>query len=106
VRIPVGGLNLVVTLAEARGRGYARTVVASATAFVGIWLSAPFALVLCTADATSFYGHLGWRKIDERISYNGPGGQLVLTHRVAMVVACQGEADWPSAPIDLCGAPW
>jgi nodulation protein A (NodA) len=106
VRIPVGGLSLVITSAELRGRGYARAVVASATAFVGICLWAPFALVLCTADATSFYEHLGWRKIDERISYNEPGGQQVLTNRVAMVLACQGETDWPSGPIDLCGAPW
>jgi hypothetical protein len=106
VLIPVGGLSSVMTLAEARGRGYARAVVASATAFVGVWLWAPFALVLCAADATAFYDHLGWRKIYEPISCNGPGGQQVLTDRVAMVLACQGETDWPSGPIDLCGAPW
>src|SRR5947209_5232983 len=38
VRIPVGGLSLVTTLAEDRGCGHARAVVASATAFVGVWL--------------------------------------------------------------------
>jgi hypothetical protein len=106
VLIPVGGLSAVMTSPDARGRGYARAVVASATAFVGVWLWAPFALVLCAADAASFYEHLGWRKIDEPMSGNGTGGQHVLTDRVAMVLACQGATDWPSGPIDLCGAPW
>ena len=106
VLIPIGGFSPVRTSPEARGRGYARAVVASATAFVGVWLWAPFAVVLCTVDGASFYEHLGWRKVNELISYNGPGGQHVLTDRVAMVLACQGETDWPSGPIDLCGAPW
>ena len=106
VLIPVGGLTTVMTLAEARGRGYARAVIASATAFVGVWLWAPFALVLCATDATSFYAHLGWREVNEPISCNGPSGQQALTERVAMVVACQGTTDWPSGPIDLCGAAW
>lgn len=106
VLIPVGGLSLAMTSVEARGRGYARAVVASATAFVGVWLWAPFALVLCAADTTGFYEHLGWRKIDEPVSCDGPSGQQVLTDHVAMVLACQGETDWPSGPIDLCGASW
>lgn len=106
VRVPVGGLSTVMTLADSRSRGYARAVVASATAFVGVWLWARFALVLCVPDATGFYEHLGWRKISKPISCNGPGGQQVLTDRVALVLACQGETEWPSGPIDLCGPPW
>src|SRR5579859_5728689 len=51
VMVPVGALSTVTTVAAARGRGYARAVVASATAFVGVWLWAPFAMVLCAADA-------------------------------------------------------
>ncbi len=106
VLIPVGGLSSVMTLAEARGRGYARAVVASATAFVGLWLWAPFALVLCAADATAFYEHLGWRKLNEAISCHGPVGPRALTDRLAMVLPCQDEAEWPSGPIDLCGPSW
>jgi len=106
VLLPVGGLSTAVTLPQARGRGYARAVVASATAFVGVWLWARFAVVLCAADATGFYEHLGWRKVNEPISYPRAGGQQPLLNRTAMVLACQGEAEWPSGPIDLCGAPW
>jgi GNAT superfamily N-acetyltransferase len=106
VLLPVGGLSSVMTLPGERGRGYARAVVASATAFVGVWLWASFAMVLCTADATHFYERLGWRKVNERISCERSGGQQALTNRLAMVIPCQGEAEWPSGPIDLCGAPW
>ena len=59
--------------------------VASATTFVGVWLWAPFALVLRAAEATRLYA---------------------LTNRVAMVLACQSATDWPSGSIDKCGAPW
>jgi GNAT acetyltransferase-like protein len=106
VLVPVGGLSPVMTSADARGRGYARAVVASATAFVGLWLWAPFALVLCAADATGFYEHLGWRKVNEPLSCDGPVSQRVLTDHIAMVLPCQEEAEWPSGPIDLCGPPW
>jgi hypothetical protein len=106
VLLPVGGLSNVMTVAQTRGHGYARAVVASATAFVGVWLWAPFALVLCVADSTGFYDRLGWRKVNEPISCNGPGGYQALTDHLAMVLPCQGEAEWPRGPIDLCGAPW
>lgn len=106
LRVPVGGLSSVRTHPEARGRGYARAVVSSAAAFVGVWLWAPFALVLCSPECTPFYQALGWRKTNASISYQQPGGQCALANRVAMVLPCQGEAEWPSGPIDLGGAPW
>lgn len=106
VLLPVGGLSNVMTLPEARGRGYARAVVASAIAFVGVWLWAPFAMVLCAAASTGFYERLGWRKVDQGIVYERSGGQQALTNQLAMIQPCQGEAEWPVGPIDLCGAPW
>jgi GNAT superfamily N-acetyltransferase len=105
-RLPVAGLSAVTTLAEARGRGYARAVVASATAFAGVWLWAPFALVLCAADACSFYERLGWRNLNEPIWCERSGRQQQLFDRAAMVLPCQGEAECPTGRIDLCGAPW
>ena len=102
VWVPVGGLSNVMTLPEARGRGYARAVVSSAAAFVGVWLWAPFAVVLCAPECAAFYQALGWRETNAPISCE----QQALLNRVAMVLPCQGEADWPSGPIDLCGAPW
>ena len=102
VRVPVGGLSKVMTLPEARGRGYARAVVSSAAAFVGVWLWAPFAVVLCAPECAPFYQALGWRETNAPISCE----QQALLNRVAMVLPCQGEADWPGGPIDLCGPPW
>src|SRR5919202_2713539 len=67
LRVPVGGISGVMTLADWRGRGYARAVVASATAFVGMWLWAPFALIICPPQASAFYERLGWRNADAAI---------------------------------------
>src|SRR5579862_4506305 len=47
LRVPVGGVGGVMTLSGWRGRGYARAALASATAFVGTQLWAPFAMVIC-----------------------------------------------------------
>jgi GNAT superfamily N-acetyltransferase len=106
VRVPVGGLSRVMTLPEARGRGYARAVVASAAAFVGMWLWAPFALVLCAPECTAFYQALGWRTTNAPIACEQSGRQPALLNRVAMVLPCQGDAAWPAGPIDLCGPRW
>src|SRR5919198_1684591 len=91
LRVPVGGLSGVMTLPDWRGRGYARAVVASAAAFVGVWLWAPFAVVLCSLECTAFYESLGWRKANAPISCEQPGGRQELVNRVAMVLPCQGE---------------
>lgn len=106
VLLPIGGLSAARTSPEARGRGYASAVVASATAFVGVWLWAPFAFVLCPTDARTFYEHLGWRMVNEPIWCARSGRQQPLFGQSAMVLPCQSGAEWPSGPIDLCGAPW
>ncbi len=107
VRVPVGGMSGVMTLPEWRGRGRARAVVDSAAAFVGIWLWAPFAVVMCpTDDARGFYAKSGWHRASAPVWYERADGERKPTNRVAMILPCQGEAEWPDGPIDLCGAAW
>jgi hypothetical protein len=89
-----------------RGRGYARAALARATAFVAIWLWAPFALTICPRQDTRFYELLGWRVAEAPIWCEQPGGRVKLEAEVAVVLPCQGEAAWPSGMIDLCGPPW
>lgn len=106
VRVPVGGLSTVMTLHGWRGRGFARAVIAKATAFVAVWLWAPFAVVICPRAHTGFYEALGWRVAEAPIWCEQPGGRVNLQGEVAMFLECQGDATWPRGPIDLCGVPW
>jgi GNAT superfamily N-acetyltransferase len=106
LRVPVGGIAGVMTLPGWRQRGYARAALAKATAFVGMQLWAPFAVVICPKEDTGFYEHIGWRVAAEATWCDQPGGHVQLENEVVLFVPCQGDADWPSGPIDLCGAPW
>jgi GNAT superfamily N-acetyltransferase len=107
-RVPVGAISSVMTLPEWRGRGYARAVLAKAAAFVAVWLWAPFALAICPREDTAFYEQLGWHVAQREapIWCDQPGGRVALAEEVAVYLSCQGDAAWPSGPIDLCGAPW
>ena len=106
LRVPVGGIAGVMTLSGWRQRGYARAMLAKATAFVGMQLWAPFAVVICPTDDTGFYEHIGWRVAEGAIWCEQPGGHVKLEGEAVLFAPCQGDADWPSGPIDLCGAPW
>jgi predicted acetyltransferase len=104
VRVPVGGMTGVGMLPEWRGRGKARVVVDSLVAFVGVWLWAPFAMVMCSPDATEFYTGSGWRATTAAVWCEPANGERKRMKRVAMVFPCQGEAEWPEGDIDLWGA--
>ena len=106
LRVPVGGIAGVMTLPGWRQRGYARAALAKATAFVGMQLWAPFAVVICPREDVVFYEHLGWRMTEAPIWCDQPGGRVKLENEVTLFMACQGDADWPSGAIDLGGAPW
>lgn len=106
LRVPVGGICGVMTLNDWRGKGYARAALAKAIAFVALQLWAPFAVVICPMEDTAFYEHLGWDVAAAPIQCQQPNGPVTLEREVALTLACQGDAEWPSGSIDLCGAPW
>ena len=62
--------------------------------------------IICAREDTAFYEHLGWRVADALIWCEQPKGQVKLEEEGGLVMACQGEAEWSSDPIDLLGAPW
>jgi GNAT superfamily N-acetyltransferase len=107
LRVPVGGIGGVMTLPGWRQRGYARATLAKATAFVGMQLWAPFAVIICPKEETGFYEHIGWRVAEAPIWCEQPGGRVKLDQEVALFAPCQGgAAEWPDGPIDLGGLPW
>ena len=89
------------TLPDWRRRGYARAMMANATAFAGLQLWAPFAVVICPKEDAGFYQHLGWQVAEAPIWCEQPGGQVRLEDELALYLACQGGAEWPSGSIDL-----
>jgi GNAT superfamily N-acetyltransferase len=106
LRIPVAAIGGVMTLPDWRRRGYARAALANATAFAGLQLWTPFALVICPEEDTAFYQHLGWRVAEASIWCEQPGGPVRLARERALYLACQSDADWPGGSIDLAGTPW
>ena len=106
LRVPVGGICGVMTLKDWRGRGYARAALAKATAFVALQLWAPFAVVISPTEDTAFYEHVGWRVAEAPIQCEQPTGRVTLEREVALWLACQGDAHWPSGSINLGGTPW
>lgn len=106
LRVPVAGIGGVMTLPDWRRRGYARAMLAKATAFAALQLWAPFAVVICPKEDSGFYQHLGWRVADAPIWCEQPNGQVRLQDEIALYLACQGDAEWPSGSIDLGGTPW
>ena len=106
LHVPVGGIAGVMTLPGWRLHGYARAALAKATAFVGMQLWAPFAVVICPKEDTAFYEHIGWRITHAPIWCDQPGGRVKLEDEVALFMPCQGDAEWPSGAIDLGGTPW
>jgi aminoglycoside 2'-N-acetyltransferase I len=106
LRVPVAGIGGVMTLPDWRRRGYARALLANATAFAALQLWAPFAMVICPKEDSSFYQHLGWQVAEAPIWCEQPGGRIRLQNELALYLACQGDAEWPSGSIDLGGTPW
>jgi GNAT superfamily N-acetyltransferase len=102
-RMPVGAISQVAIGEAYRGRGYGRSILASTVSFVGVWLWAPFAVVICPRADASFYTHLGWSIRDT----SAPPGDLSNSADLVVVsIRCQDAAAWPTGALDLGGPPW
>ena len=49
---------------------------------------------------------MGWHVAEALIWCEQPCGRVTLEDEVAEFLPCQGDAAWPSGPIDLGGTPW
>src|SRR5262245_54054107 len=99
VRVPDCRIGGVQTLHEWRGRGYARAVLTNAAAFAAIWLWAPFAVVLCSREDAAFYEHFRWQVVNAPIWSDQPGRRVRLAGLMAVILPCQGAAEWPAGTI-------
>ncbi len=102
--ILVGGIAAVVTLPSARGRGYAHRTLDAATPFLRDNLKAEFGLLFCLDELMSFYGKMGWKKVEDPVIVDQPQGQVVYPMNV-MVLPFR-ERQWPGGRVELNSLPW
>lgn len=102
--IVLGGLNGVITVPEARGKGYGGQVVAAAEDHMRRDMACDFGMLFCHPELVPFYGPRGWRAIDGPVTIDQPDGPRPSPH-VVMVLPFRDD-DWPEGPVDLGSYPW
>jgi hypothetical protein len=70
------------------------------------WVAAVPTAPADKSDPKGWYEMLGWRVAEAPIWCEQPGGRVRLEGEVAVFLPRQGDAEWPSGTIDLCGPPW
>jgi GNAT superfamily N-acetyltransferase len=102
--VRVGGLYTVMTAPEWRGRGLATEALGAAVEFIRSEIRAEFGLLLCPDRMLRYYGGLGWRRVEEEVVFEQPGGKTVSALN-AMYLPLSG-AEWPGGTLDFRGPPW
>ncbi|HWM92789.1 MAG TPA: GNAT family N-acetyltransferase [Thermoanaerobaculia bacterium] len=100
----VGGLGSVITVPEARGRGFARQVIDRATEFLQKELGVSFGLLFCLPRLVPFYESQGWQVVEQGVLIDQPGGKVPAPTRVMILPF--GDRSWPSERVDLGSLPW
>jgi GNAT superfamily N-acetyltransferase len=101
--VEVCGIGGVVTVPEARGRGYGSIVLERAREHMERSTGADFGFLRCAEGISHFYGRLGWQRLLAKVRYEE--SSRVPPSDLAMVLPIRG-IDWPPGDIDLLGPPW
>jgi len=103
--VHVAGIRSVMTLPEARGRGYASQLMARAAELIPREIpSAEHGLLLCLDIRVPLYSRLGWRVVDAPTYFEQPEGRT--RSQVNTMVKPFKDKPWPAGEVDLCGLPW
>lgn len=100
----IGGLGLVITVPEARGRGFARQVIGRATEFLRKDLGASFGLLFCLPRLVPFYQSQGWQVVEPGMLIDQPRGKIRAP--VQVMILSFGDQSWPAEQVDLGSLPW
>jgi GNAT superfamily N-acetyltransferase len=100
----VAGLGGVVTVPEARGRGFARQLVQETMRFAENDWKVEAGLLFCRPQMVAYYESLGWRVLECPVMIEQPDGKIVSPLQVMVIPF--GEMSWPAGSIDLQSRPW
>ncbi|MEV0277399.1 GNAT family N-acetyltransferase [Streptomyces sp. NPDC050610] len=97
------GVGSVIVAPGQRGRGLARSVVASAVEH-GRGRGLEHGLLFCRPDRVPVYERLGWRLLEGDMRVEQPGGPIVMPLR-SMWLPLREGAVWPGGPMRLLSLP-
>ena len=100
----LGGLNGVITIPEARGKGYGNRVVSGAEQHIRVEMDADFGMLFCHPELVPFYEPRGWEIIDGPVTNDQPDGPRLTPH-IVMVLPFK-DATWSDGPFNLSSYPW
>ncbi|MDX6501206.1 MAG: hypothetical protein QOG23_4466 [Blastocatellia bacterium] len=101
--VSVAGLGGVVTVPEARGKGFARQVVQQAMSFAESEWTVDAGLLFCRPQMVSYYEGLGWKIVDPPAMIEQPNGK-VSSPLPVMVLPFVNP--WPAGLVELQSLPW
>lgn len=103
-KVPVAGINNVVTLAGYRGRGIATQLLGDTESYWFETLGTEHGLLLCADALLTFYERLGWYKVRSTVRFSQSDGTR--TWSANCMLRTPGTDDIKPSEIDLCGEPW
>lgn len=100
----IGGIGGVVTIPDARRRGYAAMLVRHATGFLRDHWNADLAVLFCIDRMVGYYERLGWRKVSCDVAIDQPSGKVPCPFQV-MTIPFKPELD-TIEELDLGSPSW
>jgi len=102
--ILVAGLGGVVTVPEARHKGFARRLVLDAMRFAASEWKVQAGLLFCRPQMLAYYESLGWQMVESPVMIDKPSGKIVSPLHVMVIPF--GEMAWPAGTVELQSRPW
>lgn len=99
----VGGVGAVVTVPRRQKKGLAQMCLRRAGEYMRSDLNVAFGFLFCPERLVHFYAAGGWRKLNEKVIVNQPGGTIVAP-LCSMVL--EFSERWPEGPVNLESLPW
>jgi GNAT superfamily N-acetyltransferase len=102
--VTVGGVGGVVTLPAAQRKGCAAHLMRHAEEFFARRWRVEAGLLFCLPKMNKYYENLGWRRIEEAVMIEQPGG--VIESPMGVMILPLGDGKWQKGTIELRSPPW
>ena len=102
--VRLAGLGGVITVAEARGQGYATALIRHAVEDALEVFGADAVLLFCLPGLVPFYRRQGFQLVTTKVLVEQPVGQL--SAPLPVMVRSFHNRPWPQGPVTLGSLPW